>query len=89
MSDPWRSVPAVKLTRQEIHAALEEARKGREERDARDPEARAATEALNEWPDGLPPAAGEEEQRRYESALRRWHETHDIPWPGAADETRR
>jgi hypothetical protein len=71
----------MKLTKQEIHDALEKARRQREERDAHDPEARAATEALNEWPDGYPLEAGEEEQRRYEAALRRSHETHDLSWP--------
>ena len=57
------------LTRQQRTAALEKAASERREREAlgiRDP--------LDEWPDGLPPSASEEEIARFEEAYRQHEE---------------
>lgn len=73
----------MRPTRQMMRDALEKAARERRERDARDPAARAATEALDEWPDG-PPLEDGEELRRFEAALRQWHQAHGVPWEDQA-----
>lgn len=88
--EPRHGLPddQVRLARHLTGDPLEEAaarhRQMREAAAAGNPialEAVKAIEALDEWPDGLPPNASDQDIARYEATLRRYLEVSGLPWP--------
>jgi hypothetical protein len=72
----------MKLTRQQMNAALEKAARERRDREARGDRTDAL---LDEWPDG-PPLGDEQAMLRYSAALRQWCDARGIPYgDGAGD----